>query len=418
MLKPEENERITRVGPGTPMGAVLRRYWLPALLAEELPAPGCPPVRVRLLGEDLVAFRDAAGRVGLLDAYCPHRGASLYFGRNEGDGLRCVYHGWQFDVAGRCVDMPSEPPESTYRERVSQLAYPCAERGGVIWAYLGPPERQPPLTDLEWMRAPDGHRYVSKTYEECNYLQGVEGGIDTAHSSFLHHDPARQRTTLGYRSRVRAPRLEVTPTDYGFTYASVRHLKDEGRSYVRVYHFVMPFHQLRVFEGYDGRPLLQGHMWVPLDDYHTWVYNWLCACDGSELGEALILEEETATGRGPDDVLPGYRLKRCQANDYLIDRELPRRGHATGIVGVNTQDWAIQESMGPIVDRSKEHLGTSDLAIITMRRLMLQATEDVAVGRDPLGTHGSAHTVRPAEMVLPEDTSWQDALKDQLVARW
>ena len=203
MLTREENELLTRVGPGTPMGALMRCYWLPALLAEELPAPDCPPVRVRLLGEDLVGFRDSEGRVGLLGAHCPHRGASLYFGRNEECGLRCVYHGWKFDVTGQCVDMPSEPPESSFKQKVRPTAYPCVEKGGVIWTYMGPPAEQPPLVDLEWIRAPAGHCHVSKTYQECNYLQGIEGGVDTAHSSFLHRmmDPSARagRVTERYR---------------------------------------------------------------------------------------------------------------------------------------------------------------------------------------------------------------------------
>src|SRR5712692_2506385 len=169
MLTREENELVTRVGPGTPMGQALRCYWLPALLAEEISAPDCPPVRVRLLGEDLVAFRDTEGPGGLLGAHCPHRGASLFFGRNEECGLRCVYHGWKYDVAGRCVDMPSEPEESTFKDRVQITAYPCAERGGVIWTYMGPPDRQPALPELEWALLPERQRYVSKRLQECNW---------------------------------------------------------------------------------------------------------------------------------------------------------------------------------------------------------------------------------------------------------
>jgi phthalate 4,5-dioxygenase oxygenase subunit len=417
MLSKEENEILTRVGPGTMMGDLMREYWLPFLYSWEV-APDGPPLRVRLLGEDLIVFRDSEGKLGLLGAHCPHRGAALFFGRNEECGLRCVYHGWKFDADGRCVDMPSEPAESTFQERVRQRAYPCEELGGVIWAYLGPPAHRPPLPTLEWMRAPAGASHVSKTYEECNYLQGIEGGIDTSHSSYLHYDPTAGHVTQGYRRRSRAPRLDVQETDYGFAYTSSRALAEEGQTYIRVYHFVMPFYQLRAYEGYDGRPLVQGHMWVPMDDEHTWVYNWLYARDGSTLGEALILEVETRSGRGPAEMLPGYRLKRNKANDYLIDRALQRSGHGTGIRGVNTQDWAIQESMGPIVDRTREHLGTSDLAIIAMRRLMLQATRDVADGRDPLGLHGSAHAVRPAEMVLPADAPWSEAMRETLVARW
>jgi hypothetical protein len=210
----------------------------------------------------------------------------------------------------------------------------------------------------------------------------------------------------------------VQLTDYGYMYASIRPLDGEGKSYVRVYHFVMPFHQLRAYEGYVGRPVVQGHMWVPIDDERHWVYNWVHVRDGSPLTEEEIHLEGTVTGRGPDDLLPGYRLKQNRSNDYMIDREMQRIVSFTGIAGVNTQDMAIQESMGPIYDRSKEHLGSSDLAVITMRRLLLQAAHDVQNGREPLGVRGGSHAVRPAEMVVAEDLHWHDQMKAELVARW
>src|SRR5919204_5093292 len=186
MLSREDNERVTRVGPGTPMGNLMRRYWMPACLAEELPETDCPPVRVRLLGEDLVAFRDTQGRLGVLEELCPHRCASLFLGRNEECGLRCVYHGWKFDVDGQCVDMPNEPPEYEFKRRMRTRAYPVREWGGLIWAYLGPPGSMPELPQFEWAIVPDGHRYVSKRWQDSNYLQAVEGGIDSSHVSFLH----------------------------------------------------------------------------------------------------------------------------------------------------------------------------------------------------------------------------------------
>jgi phthalate 4,5-dioxygenase oxygenase subunit len=420
MLSREENELVTRVGPGTAMGATMRRYWLPACLTEEVPTPDSPPVRVRLMGEDLIAFRDTSGQVGLLGAYCPHRRAPLFLGRNEECGLRCMYHGWKFDVAGNCVDMPNEPAESTFRFKIHQKAYPCEERGGIVWAYLGPPEKRPPLPGLEWLRAPAGYQHASKTFEECNWLQALEGGVDSSHSSFLHHDRSRPRpqATLQYRGRSGAPRLEVLTTDYGFTYASIRHLQEEQRNYVRVYHFVMPFYQLRYFEGYHGHPLSQGHIWVPVDDEHTYVYNWICAADDTPLTPELIHEVEMEAGRGPDDLLPGYVPKRNKGNDYLLDRELQRAGNSIGVRGINTQDFAVQEGMGSIVDRSEEHLGSSDLAIIATRRLLLQAARDVAAGGDPLGVDTSGMRVRPAEMLLPKSTSWAQAMQGALVARW
>ena len=242
MLTPEDNERLVRVGRGRPAGELFRRYWQAALLSSEIAAADGPPVRVRLLGEDLIAFRDSLGRVGLVDAFCPHRRAPMFFGRNEECGLRCVYHGWKFDVDGNCVDMPSEPPDSPLKAKVKIRRYPTVERGGLVWAYLGPPALQPPQPDYEWLRAPPAHRYVTKTFEDCNYLQALEGGLDTAHSSFLHNNRLGDNRLV--RNRDGAPRLEVERTDYGYCYASIRRAGADGH-YVRVYHYVMPANQLR-----------------------------------------------------------------------------------------------------------------------------------------------------------------------------
>src|SRR5689334_15961093 len=193
MLSREDNELVTRVGPGTPMGSLMREYWLPAMLSSEVPAPDSDPVRVMLLGEKLIAFRDTNGKIGLIQNHCPHRGASLFFGRNEESGLRCVYHGWKFAADGTCVDMPNEPAESDFKHKVRATAYPCKERGGIIWAYMGPPERQPELPDLEWAIVPEDQRYISKRLQETNYAQAMEGGIDSSHVSFLHNDNTRGR---------------------------------------------------------------------------------------------------------------------------------------------------------------------------------------------------------------------------------
>jgi phthalate 4,5-dioxygenase len=186
MLRKEQNDLVTQTGPGTPMGALFRCYWTPVLLASELPENDCPPVRVKVLSERLVAFRDSRGRYGLIDEFCPHRGASLWFGRNEECGLRCPYHGWKFDVTGQCVEVPSEPAESGFAKRIKLKSYPLVERGGVLWAYLGPAERQPVLPEWEFALVPDAQRFVSKRIQECNWLQAMEGGIDSSHVSFLH----------------------------------------------------------------------------------------------------------------------------------------------------------------------------------------------------------------------------------------
>src|SRR5919198_654567 len=251
MLKQEDNELITRVGPGTPMGNFMREYWIPAMLSSELPKPDCDPVRVLLLGEKLIGFRDSDGRVGLLDHSCPHRGASLFYGRNERCGLRCVYHGWKFDVTGQCVDMPNEPPEYRFESKIRLTAYPAVEHAGIIWAYMGPAEKQPPLPDMEWMRAPATHRFVSKTREEANFLQAIEGGIDSVHSSFLHNNNLGDKDL--YRTIGHSARLEVERTAYGFRYASMRDVGEDGQ-YVRMYQFIVPFTQMRasMLEGRKG----------------------------------------------------------------------------------------------------------------------------------------------------------------------
>jgi len=398
------------------MGLTLRRYWMPALLSSELPHADSDPLRVRLLGEDLVAFRDSNGSVGLIQNNCPHRGASLFFGRNEEGGIRCVYHGWKFDVSGQCLDMPAE---SDFRSKVAARAYPTTEKAGVVWTYMGPPERQPPVPDLEWMRAPAGYCWISRTYQSCNYLQAMEGGLDTSHSSFLHREFTPDGLT-NPRARSTAPRLEVLNTDYGYMYASIRHLPDDKQNYVRVYHYVMPFYQLRAGGSPKSLGNTDGHMWVPIDDVTCWTYNFHFSHAGP-----LAYEEwqrvEHQMGRGlAEDYTPGtFKLKANATNDYGLSRERQRTVNYTGIQGTNTQDFAVQESMGAIYDRTQEHLGSADTAIIQMRRLLLEAVRDVAEGRDPIGSRGQGSNVRPAQMYLPDDARWSETqLKDALVAQF
>lgn len=423
MLKPEDNERLTRVGRGQPAGELLRRYWLPALLSSELPENDGAPVRVRLLGEDLLAFRDSTGRVGLTDAFCPHRRAPLFFGRNEECGIRCAYHGWKFDVDGKCVDMPSEPGGTTLRDKVRLTAYPTLELGGAVWTYMGPPEHQPPPPDYEWLRAPASHRHLSKTYEHCNYFQAMEGGFDTAHSSFAHNNKMGDQNEL--RNRDRSPRIELETTDYGYSYTSTRSI-DAETSYVRVYHYVMPTLQMRAMtRATNGAPAevpkLDGHLWVPIDDEQTYVYNWACGYDeNTPLTEEYMARFESFTGRGADDLIPGtFALKRNLSNDYLIDRELQKTSTFTGITGLNTQDFALQEGMGPIVDRSKEFLGASDRPIVTLRRMFLENTHAVARGDTPAGLDPASYrSVRPHDALMPAGEDWRETLKSELVAKW
>jgi len=424
MVTREDNLVLTQTGPGTPMGQVMRRYWMPALLAAELSEPDCAPVRVKLLGETLVAFRDTSGRVGLLEEYCPHRRASLFLGRNEDNGLRCVFHGWKFDVDGRCLDMMNEPPESDYKTKINATAYSTTEVGDVIWAYMGPKDQMPPPPKFEWTQVPNTHRHVSKNWQVCNWLQGLEGGIDTAHAPILHGTLTTNTGRAGISpstdfARGAAPSLEVDTTDYGFRYVGIRSLGERG-NYVRAYQYVMPFHHFRprqaAYQDTSNRPNIAGHMWVPVDDENCMIYNWMYNYAGEPLSDD-DREQEARLGRGPDDLLPDFRTVRNKTNDWMIDRQVQKNETFTGIHGINTQDQAVQESMGPIVDRSRENLVNSDMAIVAARRMLLGAASTVADGGDPPGTGDSYYNVRAIDSILPKDADWKEALADQMYPR-
>lgn len=423
-ITPELNERLVRVGPGTPMGEVFRRYWIPACLSEEVPEPDSPPARVRLLGEDLVCFRDSAGDIGLLSAYCAHRLAPLFYGRNEECGLRCVYHGWKFDTTGACVDMPSEPPYSKFKLRVNVQSYPTYEAGKIVWTYMGPTAEMPPPPNYEWLHCPPDYLRVSKTGEHCNYLQAVEGGIDTAHSSFLHNNDL---TAPGLRQLDTHPGLEVDFQPWGFTYGSLRNISDD-QTFVRVYQFFMPNQSYLggMIDGATGKPSkhpnVSGHVWVPIDDETTFVYNRSYHLND---GDPYDPEEWPDTGTRPGEGyrrIPGtYWLVRNKSNDYLIDRDVQRTQTFSGIEGVNTQDFALQSALGGgyIVDRSKEALGSTDRAIQACRRLLLEAADDVESGRPPRGSDPETHNLtHSAEAIIPRGAPWRDLTKDLVLPNW
>jgi phenylpropionate dioxygenase-like ring-hydroxylating dioxygenase large terminal subunit len=274
MLTKEQNDTLTHIGVGTPMGEMMRRYWIPALLDSELPEPDGEPRTIFLLGEELVAFRQTDGQIGVVGARCAHRRAHLFFGRNEDCGLRCVYHGWKYDLNGQCIDMPNEPAESNFKDRVRIPAYPTYETGGVIWVYMGPPAKQPAPPHFEWTRVEEPFRSVTKVHQECNWLQGLEGGIDSSHTNFLHGIPPHKRWSAEdsnpmarARSYSLAPKIEVVPTEYGYTYAGIRPMGEEG-NFVRAYHWIAPWTQLRPGAS-DGEPVLHCHVWVPMDDHNT-----------------------------------------------------------------------------------------------------------------------------------------------------
>jgi phthalate 4,5-dioxygenase len=421
MLTKRQNELVTRTDAGTPLGQLMRRYWLPVALSEELAEPDGAPVRVRLLGERLVAFRDTSGRVGLLDELCAHRRASLFLGRNEECGLRCVYHGWKYDAAGQCVDMPTEPAGSRFRSRIRLSAYPTLELGGVIWTYLGPPDAQPPPPRFEWTQVPATHSLVTKTWQECNWLQALEGGIDSIHASLMHRtltpDTARSGTR-GFVVNTLPAREDVYLTDYGFYYGSIRAL--EGMNYVRVHQYVAPITTLFPYQlgnpSRQEKALVSGHMFVPMDDENCMVYNLAWSFDDEPLSEAMRERIEDQRGRGPGEITADYRKVRNVANDWGIDRRVQKTETYTGIDGINTQDHAIQESMGPIVDRTKEHLGATDKAVIAARQVLLRAIKTVEQGGDPPGLGTSYYRLRAIEKFLPSHLAWQETLQEELFA--
>lgn len=375
MFSREENEFLTRVGPGAPMGELMRRYWLPALLSEEIPSPDCAPVRVGLLGEELVAFRDSAGRIGLLAEHCSHRGTSLYYGRNEECGLTCIYHGWKYDVSGNVVETPAEPADSDFKKKLRHPAYPCREIAGMVFAYLGPKEKMPLFPDYEWVRLPEERMHVVKSFLDCNYLQGLEGDFDSSHTTFLHCNNLKDLARL---NRDGAPALEAEECAYGMRAISIRRL-DREKNYVRISPFILPAFAIvpgpatAKFQESDPRAF---RFWVPIDDQRTWFYI-------LTMRDTPFTSEEKKNARswvGSD-----YRRVRNAGNNYLQDREHQRTQSYTGIKAVipAEQDACATESMGPIYDRTKEHLGYSDRTIIALRRLLLKAARDVQAGNDP-----------------------------------
>ena len=412
MLTAEENALLTQTAPGTPLGEVMRRYWIPAICSSEIAAPDSPPVQVKLLGEQLVAFRDSNGRVGVLDEFCPHRGVSLWLGRNEECGLRCVYHGWKFDVDGNCVDQMNEP--EGFAGKIRATAYPTVELGGIVWTFMGPRDRVPPEPRFEFTQVPETHRYVTRTWEECNWLQALEGGIDTSHVPVLHRMLSGNPSGTGFGTNtalVRAgpPTLELEPTDYGYRYAGIRSLGDEGK-FVRSYHFVMPFTQIRpqqldwANDGYT--PTIGGHFWVPMDDENCMVWNWIYSFGSEPLQKPE--EDFRVAGNGLSDMDASNNFRKLRNRDirWGIDRAAQRTENFTGITGVNTQDHAVQESMGPIVNRTKEHLGPGDRAVIVARQLLLRAIQAVDDGADPRGADTSYYRLRAIERIIPHDADW------------
>lgn len=418
MLSREQNNVLCRVGPGTPMGELFRRCWLPAVLSKDVARPGGPQHRLRVLGEDLVAFRDTNGDVGIVSAYCSHRRAPLYFGRNEEGGLRCVYHGWKFNSAGECLEAPnigSGRPEIC--KNLGITAYATHETAGVIWIYMGPREKQPPFPALEYAHVPDGQHYAASWLQRSNWSQGMEGEIDSSHISWLHRDFDRStsnlKTTGGELADDGAPVIELVETNYGFAYGARRILN--GEYFWRVTHWVAPMFSMiprapGVFQTAGGRA------WVPIDDNHTTVFTFGYRVDRPFSAEEIATYESGALfpprmSKGVYTLPDGYKIDinlplAARENDFLIDREMQRNENFTGIWGIHDQDRALAESSKPVdpenpgvVDRSQEHLVSSDRPVVTARRRLLKMAQELAEGVEPEALRNRHRGVRAISKV-------------------
>ncbi len=402
-MTPEENALLTQTGPGTPAGMLLRSYWQPVALADELPEGGAP-LPVRIMSEDLVLFRDESGQPGLLGIHCAHRGADLSYGRLEDGGLRCIYHGWLYDRTGRCLEQPGEPAGSTFHERIRQTAYPCVELGGVILTYMGPGE-PPELPNYEFLHAPPERRFASKSVRECNYAQGNEGNIDPEHLGLLHWSTLMHETSSAVYHR-KGPRctIEVEDTDFGVRlYTKVPFAPD--RNYVKITNFIMP--DLSAFEGssIDGLDGYGVNWHVPIDDESHWVYT-------LHFDRRSSLVEQAARR------LAGSGRQRTKANRYLQNREEMRSINYAGLgMAFGEQDACVIEGAGAIQDRTKEHLATTDRAIVAARRMLLQAIRDVQAGRpaprvahDPTSSRGNIVVMREE---IPATVDWRAYLRSK-----
>jgi len=422
MASPQESEILTRVGPGTPMGNLMRQYWIPAAMSSELTADG-PPLRLMLLGERLLAFRDSSGRVGVMDHRCPHRCASLFFGRNEDNGLRCVYHGWKFDTEGRCVDMPNVPPEHDYKDKVRARAYPAVERSGLVWVYMGPRNPAPGLPMFEAALLEGEDLQITFSQRECNYLQALEGDIDTTHLGFLHlgalnpEDLKRDHNNL-FPIANRHPDLRVKRTAWGTMYGARRLVED--KIYWRFAHFLLPFWTM-IPNGTFGEHI-GVRAWVPMDDTHVMFV--FLRWNGYRVHNRMLRDGGRAAGIGgrrtflpnSSDWYGRFRSIANAANDYLIDREVQRTRSYTGIEGVPVQDQAVTESMGAITDHGFEHLGHSDVMIIQTRRRLLEVLAAMSQGHAPPGVDNPRVYLgaRGGDFALEHETDWLEAYAEQM----
>ncbi|MED3911950.1 Rieske 2Fe-2S domain-containing protein [Peribacillus simplex] len=416
MLTKEDNQLLTQTNPETPMGQLFRRYWIPALKSNELKSDG-KPQRVKLLGEDLIAFRDTEGKVGLIDERCPHRGTSLYFGINEGCGIRCMYHGWKFDTDGECMEIPSEEKDGKFRQSIQLNNYPTKEVSGIVWTYMGPPEKQPPFPEFYWMGLPEENKLVERVWQECNYAQVMENDLDYVHAAFLHKAHGTQEVEEGILSSdlgidpdhplVKNPPVKqaVEDTNYGKRCIAVGIGTEKENAFMEI-HYIFPFYTFPPrFGGEDG----MWHAFIPRDDYSTWSWDVQFAHD-------RVIDVQAQHDRRGLKLDEDFKKQINLENEYGQDRDLQRTGNFTGIRGIANQDHAATETMGPIVDRSIEHLGTSDLPVIHMRRILLLQVKAFQEGQEPLKLENdSLKTLYSDGLYDNNQKSWQEAfpIKEQ-----
>ena len=392
MIAAEENALLTQTDRGTPCGQLMRRYWQPVALSEELPEGGAP-LKVKILGEELALFRDDQGRPGLIGLHCAHRGTDLSYGRVEDGGLRCLYHGWLYDICGRVIDQPGEPAGGANKAAIRHLAYPCQEIGGIILTYMGPGD--PPLVpNYEFLTVAPEYRTVVKAFYECNYLQGNEGNIDPVHLSFLHQifdeaQIARRRVVQSVNASDNtllakdvAPTIEVEVMNFGLRISTLRDASPDKR-YLRTTNFIMP--NLAAFGGSTVGAGYAAHWHVPIDDHHHWKYIFA-------FSRTSPLDEFLRT-RSRAELTKDFRLTRNVANRYQQDRASMQTQTFTGL-GTNFQvhDAFATESQGPVQNRTEENLVSSDKAIVAARKLILNGIRDVQAGREP------QHVIRDARL--------------------
>ncbi len=415
MLNAADNELLVRTGPGTVMGEYFRRYWLPVALSREMPAPDSAPIRVKVMGEELLAFRDTNGKVGLIEPHCAHRGANLFFGRNEDCGIRCIYHGWKYDVDGKCVEMPNLEPDAGMQGKISIKAYPTREFGELVWAYFGPREIMPEVPQLEHGLLPASQRYVTKRLQACNWAHSMDGALDTAHFSFLHM-PSPKRATNADPSvaadekRLRwlrndpMPRFTILEHDVGFVAGGARRADGE-ELYWRITQFMLPSHSITP-SAMPGE-VYYGYSWVPVDDEFCWIYIYAWHPNRPISDDERAKFDKGGYGQFAE-LGPGYVPLRNRSNDYLIDREAQKHVSFTGVRGIAEQDAMAQESQGLIADRTREHLTATDVAVVHFRRLMLREAKALRGGKEPAaaGRHES-YCLRSGGALLSSGLSFE-----------